>query len=117
MMWQSYCFHVDKVFGADRTTETIYEDIVKPLLPWVLQGRVSTLFAYGQTGSGKTFTVSGLEQLIATSLFDSAKEGQKKIQICIVELAGNSAYGESFTILTENNIPIHRSDHVCNQTC
>ncbi|KAJ5084061.1 P-loop containing nucleoside triphosphate hydrolase protein [Penicillium alfredii] len=43
----SSCFRVNKVFGADRSTETIYEDLIQPLLPLVWEGRVGTLFAYG----------------------------------------------------------------------
>jgi kinesin family member 2/24 len=85
---------VDKVFGPDQTTENIYEDIVQPLVPWVCKGNVGTLFAYGQTGSGKTFTVSGLERLIATSLFDSSLNENPEIHVCIFELAGNSAHGK-----------------------
>ncbi|KAL2820959.1 P-loop containing nucleoside triphosphate hydrolase protein [Aspergillus cavernicola] len=69
----SYCFSADKVFGPDQTTATIYDDVVKPLLPWVFEGGVGTLFAYGQTGSGKTFTVSGLETLMANDLFGDTR--------------------------------------------
>ncbi|OKL58682.1 hypothetical protein UA08_06026 [Talaromyces atroroseus] len=103
----SFSFTVDKVFGPDQTTEMIYEDIVQPLVPWVCQGNVGTLFAYGQTGSGKTFTVSGLERLIATSLFDSHLEEKPEVHVCIFELAGNSAHDllnarQSFSILEDS---------------
>ena len=84
-----------KVFGADRTTEAIYEEIVQPLVPWVLEGNVGTFFAYGQTGSGKTYTVSGLERLIASCLVRGAQEKQQKLHLCVFELAGNSAYGKN----------------------
>jgi kinesin family protein 2/24 len=52
------------------------------------------MFAYGQTGSGKTFTVSGLERLVAELLFDGDLEGERKLFVCIIELAGNSASGK-----------------------
>ncbi|KAJ5772353.1 hypothetical protein N7520_002882 [Penicillium odoratum] len=85
-------FRVGKVFGPDRTTETIYEDTVQRLLPHAWEGNIGTLFAYGQTGSGKTFTVSGLERLIARSLFDGTLAGERKVHVSIFELAGNSAF-------------------------
>ncbi|KAL4780069.1 P-loop containing nucleoside triphosphate hydrolase protein [Aspergillus varians] len=88
----SFCFRSDRTFGPEQTTSTIYDEIVKPLIPWVWEGRVGTLFAYGQTGSGKTFTVSGLERLIASSLFEEDRAYQRRITVCFVELAGNSAY-------------------------
>jgi kinesin family protein 2/24 len=50
------------------------------------------MFAYGQTGSGKTYTVSGLERLIAETLFSKSTHGKRNISISIIELAGNSAF-------------------------
>jgi kinesin family protein 2/24 len=85
-------FHVDRVFNSNDTTEGIYQELVKPLVPWAWGGGVSTMFAYGQTGSGKTFTVSGLERLIAETLFSSEVQGSRNIFISIIELAGNSAF-------------------------
>ncbi|KAL4915714.1 P-loop containing nucleoside triphosphate hydrolase protein [Aspergillus aurantiobrunneus] len=61
--------HVVRGLPTLDTTATIYEEVAQPLLPWVWQGRVGTLFAYGQTSSGETFTVSGLERLVAHSIF------------------------------------------------
>ncbi|KAH7010962.1 P-loop containing nucleoside triphosphate hydrolase protein [Macrophomina phaseolina] len=83
---------VDKAFSSDDTTETIYDDMVRPLVPWAWSGGVSTIFAYGQTGSGKTHTISGLERLVANALFDGASDGTRNIFVSIVELAGNSAF-------------------------
>ncbi|KAI8659679.1 Kinesin motor domain-containing protein [Fusarium sp. Ph1] len=88
----SFSFRVDRVFGSDDTTEAIYKELVKPLVPWAWGGGVSTMFAYGQTGSGKTYTVSGLERLIAETLFLDEVEGTRSIFISIIELAGNSAF-------------------------
>ena len=68
--------------------------LVKPLVSWAWSGGVATVFAYGQTGSGKSFTVSGLERLVATDLTGGQLEGEKKVYACIVELAGNNAYGK-----------------------
>lgn len=79
--------------------------MVKPLVSWAWSGGVATVFAYGQTGSGKSFTVSGLERLVAADLTGGQLEGEKKIHACIVELAGNNAYGKnSYTKLICNLI-------------
>ncbi|KAG5790966.1 hypothetical protein H9Q69_009983 [Fusarium xylarioides] len=84
-------YRVDRVFNSEDTTEGIYEELVKPLVPWAWGGGVSTMFAYGQTGSGKTYTVSGLERLIAETLFSGDIQGIRNVFISIIELAGNSA--------------------------
>ncbi|KAJ5180100.1 hypothetical protein N7492_003310 [Penicillium capsulatum] len=88
----SFTFKVGKVFGADRPTEKVYEELVQPLLPWVWEGNVGTLFAYGQTGSGKTYSVTGLERLIAGSMLDGTLPGERRLHVSIIELAGNSAH-------------------------
>ncbi|KAK0713351.1 P-loop containing nucleoside triphosphate hydrolase protein [Lasiosphaeria miniovina] len=89
---QSSNFTVDQVFGPDSTTNQIYESLVKPLVPWAWSGGVSTLFAYGQTGSGKTYTVSGLQRHVAGTLMGGAMEAERKVHICIIELAGQTAH-------------------------
>lgn len=95
---QSGTFQVDRAFGPDDSTEQVFEAAVQPLVPWAWGGGVGIMFAYGQTGSGKTFTVSGLEQLVAGSLLDGDLEGERKIFVCIVELAGNAAFGKMPTL-------------------
>lgn len=79
------------MYSCYDTTEKVYDDLVRPLVPWAWSGGVSTVFAYGQTGSGKTYTISGLERLIANDLFTAASTGPRNIFVSIVELAGNSA--------------------------
>ena len=49
------------VYQPDDSTERIYEENVKKLIPDVLAGFNSTVFAYGQTGSGKTHTMLGTD--------------------------------------------------------
>ncbi|KAK4225196.1 kinesin-like protein Klp59C [Podospora fimiseda] len=88
----SFNFTVDHVFGPESQTAQIYDSLVQPLVPWAWGGGFGTLFAYGQTGSGKTFTVSGLERHVAETLMDGNLDGERKIYICIVELAGQTAY-------------------------
>ncbi|KAK3305967.1 P-loop containing nucleoside triphosphate hydrolase protein [Chaetomium strumarium] len=88
----SFNYTVDRVFGPESTTAEIYESLVKPLVPWAWGGGVGTMFAYGQTGSGKTFTVSGLEKHVAETLMDGSLEGERKVYMSIIELAGQTAY-------------------------
>lgn len=76
----------------------IYEHTVHPLIPWVLDGNVGTVFAYGQTGSGKTFTIAGLEKLIAHTLFDATAPGELDMHVAMFELAGNTAFGRSIGV-------------------
>jgi len=53
---KSYTF--DRVFlYSDQ--ESIYHEVVTPILEEVLTGYNCTIFAYGQTGTGKTFTMEG----------------------------------------------------------
>jgi kinesin family protein 2/24 len=100
MCRQSFNYTVDRVFPPESTTAEIYESLVKPLVPWAWGGGVGTIFAYGQTGSGKTFTVSGLEKHVAETLMDGSLEGERKIYMSIIELAGQTAYGEKDTFVT-----------------
>ncbi|KAK7219976.1 hypothetical protein V2G26_007979 [Clonostachys chloroleuca] len=86
-------FRVDRAYGPDSTTEEVYTDIVKPLVPWAPQnGGIGTLFAYGQTGSGKTYTVSRLEKLVADELLGGEHNEERTITMAMIELAGNAAY-------------------------
>ena len=72
---KAFLFH--RVFGETDGNATVYAELARPLLDFVLPRsapqlqrgtkrsggrsgeRSATIFAYGQTGSGKTFTVSG----------------------------------------------------------
>ncbi|EFY99447.2 kinesin motor domain protein [Metarhizium robertsii] len=89
---RSSAYTVDRSYGPDISTETIYEDAVQHLVPWVWGGGIGTLFAYGQTGSGKTFTISGIEKLAAKDLLEGNLEGDRKMFISVTEFAGNSAF-------------------------
>ncbi|KAJ9134275.1 Kinesin-like protein [Pleurostoma richardsiae] len=89
---KSSSFQADRVFGPEATTEQIYEEVVKPLVPWAWGGGIGTMFAYGQTSSGKTHTVSQLERLVAETLMNGELEGARRVYLTIIELAGNSAF-------------------------
>jgi len=56
---ESLPFCYDNVFDQRSTNVNIYEQVVRPLIPSVLDGEWASCFAYGQTGSGKTFTMMG----------------------------------------------------------
>ncbi|KAI8619445.1 P-loop containing nucleoside triphosphate hydrolase protein [Chytriomyces sp. MP71] len=56
---QSKTYSFDKVFGPDADQETIYDEVVGPILEEVLMGYNCTIFAYGETGTGKTYTMEG----------------------------------------------------------
>ncbi|KAK0649098.1 P-loop containing nucleoside triphosphate hydrolase protein [Cercophora newfieldiana] len=88
----SFNFTVDHVFSSESSTSEIYDSLVEPLVPWAWGGGVGTLFAYGQTGSGKTYTVSGLERHVAETLMSGSLEGERKINVCVIELAGQTAF-------------------------
>ncbi|VUC28483.1 unnamed protein product [Clonostachys rosea] len=99
-------FRVDRAYGPDSTTEEIYADIVKPLVPWAQNGGIGTLFAYGQTGSGKTYTVSRLEKLVADELLGGEHNEKRTITMAMIELAGNAAYGNFHSDLLNKRGPI-----------
>ncbi|KAI2513376.1 hypothetical protein MHU86_850 [Fragilaria crotonensis] len=52
-------FSFDHMFGEDSTTEAIYDEMVRPIVWGITNGKHGTVFCYGQTGSGKTFTMQG----------------------------------------------------------
>jgi len=68
--------------------------MVQSLLACVWEGGIGTVFAYGQTGSGKTYIISGIEQFLANSLFETSHEIQRKLHVSIFEIVGNSAFGK-----------------------
>lgn len=82
------------MYDSTATTEEIYDEVVRPIIPWAWDGGVGTLFAYGQTGSGKTYTISALERLVAAELFSGKLEGERNLYITIIELAGDAGKGE-----------------------
>jgi kinesin family protein 2/24 len=82
------------VYGPEAPTDSLYQELVGPLVPFAWKGGVGTLFAYGQTGSGKTHTVGELEKLVASTLMDGGLGGSRNVHVCAFELAGNTAYGQ-----------------------
>eukprot|EP01050_Picozoa_sp_SAG11_P016656 SAG11_NODE_2301_length_3548_cov_5.628298_1_plen_349_part_00 len=51
-------FAFDRVYGRG-TQARIFDDVGRPVVDAVLDGRSGCIFAYGQTGSGKSYTMFG----------------------------------------------------------
>ncbi|KAI9101896.1 P-loop containing nucleoside triphosphate hydrolase protein [Phlyctochytrium arcticum] len=51
----------DRVFGQDASQSVVFDQTVKYLIDWVVNGYNATVFAYGATGAGKTYTMLGTE--------------------------------------------------------
>ncbi|KAI5455967.1 P-loop containing nucleoside triphosphate hydrolase protein [Mariannaea sp. PMI_226] len=96
-------FEIDRVYNEKTHTEDIYNDIVKPLVPWALNGGTATLFAHGQTGSGKTYVTKSLQYLVAEEIFKDDSYHKCRVVMSIIELAGNSAYD---LLNSSNPVPI-----------
>ncbi|KAL7606073.1 hypothetical protein Lser_V15G18652 [Lactuca serriola] len=63
-------FTFDRVYGFDSTTKQLYDDGVKAIALFVLNGINSSIFAYGQTSSGKTYTMSGITEFAIADIYD-----------------------------------------------
>jgi kinesin family protein 2/24 len=85
-------FLLDRTYGPEQSSEYMYNDLVKPLVPWAWNGGISTLFAYGQTGSGKTYSVQSLQHLVATDLMNGSLEGDREIKLSICEMIGHKTF-------------------------
>ncbi|XP_045539409.1 kinesin-like protein Klp68D [Papilio machaon] len=55
-------FTYDAAYDCNADTQTIYDEMVRPLVASVLDGFNGCVFAYGQTGTGKTHTMEGTPQ-------------------------------------------------------
>jgi hypothetical protein len=49
------------VFEAHDTNKTVFDKVVSPILPRVLNGETCNLLAYGHSGSGKSHTIIGYD--------------------------------------------------------
>uniref|UniRef100_A0A182SYH1 Kinesin-like protein n=1 Tax=Anopheles maculatus TaxID=74869 RepID=A0A182SYH1_9DIPT len=54
-------FTYDAVYDCLSTQQTIYDEVVRPLVASVMEGFNGCVFAYGQTGTGKTHTMEGIK--------------------------------------------------------
>ncbi|XP_026740507.1 kinesin-like protein Klp68D isoform X3 [Trichoplusia ni] len=56
---QDKLFTYDAAYDCTADTQTMYDEMVRPLVASVLDGFNGCVFAYGQTGTGKTHTMEG----------------------------------------------------------
>lgn len=56
---RTHSYTLDRIFGADSTTDEVYNDSVASLVKAAMEGYNSTVLAYGQTATGKTHTMTG----------------------------------------------------------
>ncbi|KAK6860844.1 kinesin family protein [Apiospora arundinis] len=71
----SSAFHA--VFGPEDNNSKVYDAIVVPAIPKVLQGGNCSFFAYGHSGSGKTHTIIGYDD-----------ENTKELGLCLAAARG-----------------------------
>jgi kinesin family protein 2/24 len=90
---QKHEFALDRVYGENTQTESLYQEAAQDLVPWIWAGGIGTLFAYGQTGSGKTFTVTGITNLVARDMFAMDAVDNRELHVCCFEILGKKAYG------------------------
>ena len=78
-----FCF--SHTFSELDTTETVFENTLKPCIQPVMDGGIITCFAYGQTGSGKTYTMQGIMNNSIDDLWSEAKSSpfHKNMQFII----------------------------------
>ncbi|KAJ3040382.1 kinesin motor protein cin8, partial [Rhizophlyctis rosea] len=95
---RTYTF--DKVFGPEADQNTVFDDVVVPILDEVRLGYNCTIFAYGQTGTGKTYTMegdldtargehAGIIPRTLYSLFDTLESetaGEYSVRVSYIEL-------------------------------
>jgi hypothetical protein len=85
---EPYIVPVDNTFiGPKDDSDTVYENIVPPLLQFSLLGASTCVVLYGATGSGKTYTMTGILRNIVQDLrgcFDS-----HTIQLAVVDVTSS----------------------------
>ncbi|KAI3425840.1 hypothetical protein D9Q98_007814 [Chlorella vulgaris] len=59
IVYNSYRFGFDRVYGPESTQEDVYSQSARPAVQNVLQGFNASIIANGQTGTGKTYTMEG----------------------------------------------------------
>ncbi|XP_043496897.1 osmotic avoidance abnormal protein 3-like [Polistes fuscatus] len=64
-------YQFDAAFGAEASTELVYEDVGSVIVEAVLHGYNGTVFAYGQTGCGKSYTMRGFIERTLEHLFEA----------------------------------------------
>lgn len=98
-------FIFDNVIGPSENQESVYNEIVKPLIEKLVQGFYCTALAYGQTGAGKTFTMglhadsfegesAGMISRSLTDVFNFGFDGVAEIEthVTFIEIYNEKIY-------------------------
>ena len=56
---EEHKFTFDRSYGENSSNQTIYNEMLKPMIEAAFHKTKITCFAFGQTGSGKTYTMLG----------------------------------------------------------
>ncbi|GMH45810.1 hypothetical protein BSKO_13773 [Bryopsis sp. KO-2023] len=79
---QPAAYGFDRVFAPESTSETVYDEVARPMVDSAMRGMNATVFAYGQTGSGKTYTMKTIMDLAAGHIFGHIRETTRR-EFCI----------------------------------
>jgi len=79
-----------EVFSEESSSEEVYHTCAAPLVKVAAAHGTATCFVYGQTGSGKTHTMTAIQGLAATDVFELA-DGQA-IHLAYFELVGKRCF-------------------------
>ncbi|CAG7786907.1 unnamed protein product, partial [Allacma fusca] len=99
-------FNFDRVFGEDKSTSEIYNQVVSQIVEKSLQGYNGTVMCYGQTSSGKTHTLYGCDKepgiisLTAQHLFELIRNDETRMYYIRVGLL--EVYNEKVSDLLNN---------------
>lgn len=87
----NFFFPASAVFDDTASNDSVYAECARPLLQAACAGAIATAFMFGQTGSGKTFTMSAIQESVASEVFDLA-DPDTKLELVVFELLGNAAF-------------------------
>ncbi|KAJ3384235.1 hypothetical protein HDU92_003711 [Lobulomyces angularis] len=81
--------NVDFSFNEKHENEFVFQSLVKPLIPFVLnENGLATFIAYGQTGAGKTHTMSSFHEMIP----DEIDFRKTLVKVCYFEIFGDDLF-------------------------
>ncbi|KAJ9467102.1 Kinesin-like protein [Diplonema papillatum] len=95
---ENHNYVFDRCFNEREDNETVYLDVVRPLLDVFFAGGNATCFAYGQTGSGKTHTMLGKKEdkgvylLAADDIFTGTKGKEIDVFVSFYEIYGRKLF-------------------------
>lgn len=73
-------YQFDAAFGAEATTESVYENVGSVIVEAVLDGYNGTVFAYGQTGCGKSYTMRAFIERTLDHIFEATSTASSEMR-------------------------------------